>query len=116
MELLALFLEKNFLSKLNFKECLRVKDAKCKVIADKLFYLMTEQPITVLDRNMSYWAKRIFSRIFLGSNVPLALEADQQQKGVKQPIKQPVTEEEYDKIYDPIWSATEAVQQERADA
>ena len=42
LEILALFLEKNFLGKLNFKECLRVNDVKCKVIADKLFYLMAE--------------------------------------------------------------------------
>ena len=107
LEILATFLEKNFIEKLNFKECLLPDDDKCKVIAQKLFYLMTEQPITFLDRNISYWTKRIYSCIFLGSNVPLPLEYEQTQKGITQPFK--VIE------YDWVWRDTEETQQKRAD-
>ena len=72
---------------------------KCRVIAEKLMYLITEQPIAAIDRNISYWAKRIYGRIFLGSHVPIALQKFYEQPGVIA-VKSPL-------ILDPTWDETE---------
>ena len=76
LEALAKFLEENFIEKLNFKECLQPNGAKCKVIAKMLWFIMGSQPATFLDRKISHWTKRIYNCIFIGSNLPLPLEAD----------------------------------------
>lgn len=100
-------MEKYFLTKLNFKECLRIDDMKCKVIADKLLYLISEQPISAIDRHISYWSKRIYNRIFLGSNVPVAFSKSQDYSGLK------VASAKIEN--DPIWEETEDEQQQKAD-
>jgi len=45
---------------------------KPKVIANLLWYIMAEQPANVLDRQMSFWTKRVYNTLF-GSQVPAAL-------------------------------------------
>ena len=42
LEIIAKFLENNFLKKLNFKECLLVNDQRAKVIANMLWVVMAE--------------------------------------------------------------------------
>jgi hypothetical protein len=41
LQILAQFLEKYYLDKLNFKECLIDNDLKCKIVANILFYMIT---------------------------------------------------------------------------
>ena len=77
LEIIAKFLEMNYVKKLNYKECLLVNDQKAKVIANMLWVIMAEQPIIYLDRKISYWTKRIYNTVFMGSQVPLPLDFDQ---------------------------------------
>ena len=79
---IASFLEKNFLKKCNFKECLYQNDQKCRAIAMILWKLMALEAYNILDSQVSYWAKRIYNTIFFGSNVPLTLQFEQQQLNI----------------------------------
>lgn len=102
LEIIARFLEKNFVDRLNYKETLAPNDQKCTVIANMLWYLMAEHPTTFLDRQIVVWAKRIYNTIFLGSHVPFPLEFDHIQREIRKPMK----EEK-----DIIWHESEAYQQ-----
>ena len=42
IEIIAKFLEKNFLKKLNYKECLLINDQRAKVIANMIWVIMAE--------------------------------------------------------------------------
>lgn len=85
MQLLAQFLEQKALKRLNFKECLLINDQKAKIVANKIWYLMAEQPVVSLDRQVSYWGKRLYSAVFLGSRLPVALEFEQSERGILPP-------------------------------
>ena len=86
LQLLAEFLERNFLKRLNYKECLRSNDPKPKIVAQILWFIMAEQPLTVLDRQLSYWAKRVYNSVFFGSHVPVTLEFEQLQRQIHSPF------------------------------
>jgi hypothetical protein len=83
MQLLAQFLERNFINRLNFKECLSADSPKPKVIANMLWYIMAEQPATALDHQLSYWTKRVYNTLFFGSQVPAALEFEQMSRQIQ---------------------------------
>lgn len=106
LEIIAKFLEKNFLKKLNFKECLLENDQRAKVIASMLWIIMAEQPVIYLDRKISYWTKRIYNTLFMGSQVPLPLNLDQNERGVLPP---------YQVELDQAWYKFESEQQKAAD-
>mmetsp|Transcript_10031 Transcript_10031/g.15254 ORF Transcript_10031/g.15254 Transcript_10031/m.15254 type:complete len:159 (-) Transcript_10031:547-1023(-) len=48
---------------------------KCKVIADELWYLVAELPVTFLDRKISFWSKRLFGCIFIRNPFKIQEEA-----------------------------------------
>ena len=86
LEELALYLERNYLRRLNYRECiLPCLQNKPKIIAEKLLFMMTLQPMAILDRRVSHWSKRIYCCLFLTRDVPLCLQAAQVLGGVQRP-------------------------------
>ena len=88
LEILANFLEENFMKRLNFKECLQQNDEKGKTIAWMLWYIMAEQPMTCLDRQCSHWTKRIYNTVFFGSRLPIPLIKEARDCGIQPPFDQ----------------------------
>jgi len=72
--MIAKFLEKNFLKKLNFKETM-VDSEICSKVSKYLSHLIISHPICLIDRQIVVWAKRIFNTIFMGSCIPLFLKS-----------------------------------------
>lgn len=58
------------MKRLNFREVLIANDQKALVIAKMIWYIMAEQPVVTIDRQVSYWGKRLYSAVFLGSKLP----------------------------------------------
>ena len=83
-----------------------MNDQRAKVIANMLWVIMAEQPIIYLDRKISHWTKRIYNTIFMGSQVPLPLDFDQNQRGIFPPYKVEL---------DQAWHEFESNQQQMAD-
>lgn len=72
--MLAKFLEKNFLKRLNFKETLFDSEI-CSKVSKYLSHLIVSHPICLIDRQIVVWAKRIFNTVFMGSGIPLFLKS-----------------------------------------
>lgn len=54
-------------------------------MAKRIWYLMAEQAVVNIDRKVSYWGKRLYSAVFFGSKLPVALEFEQAEKGICAP-------------------------------
>lgn len=78
-EILSLFVEKNLLLKLNFRQALL--DPMAKDLAEMIWNLLTEG-ISFSDSKLRYWVKRLYNAVFLGGKVPLPLEFEQEQRGI----------------------------------
>ena len=75
-------MEANILERLNYKECLLPNDQKAKIVARMIWYMMAEQPVVNIHRQISYWGKRLYCALFQTNNVPLPLEFEQAEKGI----------------------------------
>lgn len=73
------------MKRLNFKECLHQNDEKSKIIAQMLWYIMAEQPVTCIDRQCSHWTKRIYNAVFFGSRLPVPLRRETDELGIQIP-------------------------------
>jgi hypothetical protein len=44
--------------------------------------MITLQPISILDKQIGVWAKRIYNQIFMGSSLPIPLKFEQSQLNI----------------------------------
>ena len=105
LQSIALYLERNYLKNLNFREALELDGQAAKSVLNLLWALMSYQPHSVYDLKISVFSKRIFNTVFFGSNVPACIEFEQIQNEVHP----------YQAELDEDWFKSEVQQQNEAD-